>query len=231
MDQWEIHQKCFTLPIKMLENIRFYIIYLALLSGTIGLFSIRKLPNNKAKSILIIIWLAFLVEFIGINFSKWTGKINYLIFNGYIFISFFYYLLLLKTLLVKKNNQKVGFSAIILFTVFYLINFFLFQHDIDKTFTNSFTIGVFLILVLSCLYLIEIFNTEKVLNFKKSIYFWFILGILLFHVPFLPFMLAIDWFLIERVESIYSFVLFFLNLLMHSCFIIGFIWTEKKYNY
>lgn len=215
----------------MLENIRFYTIYLALLSGIVGLFFYHKLPNNKAKSILIMIWLSVLIEFLGINFSKWTGKINYFIFNFYILISFFYYIYLLKLLLNRINNKIIATIFLILFVIFYIINFFLIQHNFDKTFTNSFTLGVFFVLILSCLYLIEISNSEKILNFKRSIYFWFILGVLLFHLPFLPFMLAIDWFLIERVESIYSFVLFILNLLMHSCFIIGFIWTEKRYNY
>lgn len=215
----------------MLENIRFYTIYLALLSGIIGLFFFYKLPNNKAKSILVMIWLSVIIEFLGINFSKWTGIINYFIFNFYILISFIYYIYLLKLLVHKIIYKTIANLFLVIYIIFYAINFILIQNNIDETFTNSFAIGVLFVLILSCLYLIEMFNSEKILNFKKSIYFWFILGVLLFHLPYLPFLLALDWFLIERVESIYSFVVFILNFLMHSCFIIGFIWTEKRYNY
>ncbi|PWB21752.1 hypothetical protein DCO46_19120, partial [Flavobacterium sp. HTF] len=97
--------------------------------------------------------------------------------------------------------------------------------------TYSFAIGVILVMLLSCVYLVEIFNSDKILNFKKSVFFWYILGILVFHVPVLPFMLAINWFLIKQDESIFSLVLFILNFLAHGCFIIGFVWSEKKYNY
>jgi hypothetical protein len=79
--------------------------------------------------------------------------------------------------------------------------------------------------------LVEIFNSDRVLYYKKSIYFWFVLGILIFHVPYMPFMLAVKLFIKGDIQGLYSVVLFTLNLLMYSCFIIGFIWSEKRFNY
>lgn len=215
----------------MLENLSQYIIYLALLSAIPGIFYYFKLPNNKAKSILFFIWIAFFIDFIGLNFTKWTGIINYPIYNFYILISFSYYIFLLKLLLVKIKNQKLALSFLVVFVGIYFINILFIQNNIVTTFTTVFAIGVIMILFLSCLYLFEIFSSEKILNFKKSIYFWFILGILAFHVPFLPFMLAIHFLKIDNNTTIFSFVLFILNLLMHSCFLIGFVCSEKKYNY
>lgn len=215
----------------MLENLRFYIVYLALIALIIGLVFFHKLPNYKSKSIVVLIFLSFVVEFIGINFSSWTGITNYFIFNFYMLLSFIYYIVLLKSL-VKKMTYKITANIfLITFIGFYIVNFFLIQNNLNITFTYSFALGVFFILILSCLYLMELFDSDNILNFKYSIYFWFILGVLLFHVPFLPFMLAIDWFLIQRVESIYSLVIFVLNFFMYTCFIIGFVWSEKKYNY
>ena len=215
----------------MLENLRFYIVYLALIALIIGLVFFHKLPNYKSKSIVVLIFLSFVVEFIGINFSSWTGITNYFIFNFYMLLSFIYYIVLLKSL-VKKITYKITANIfLITFIGFYIVNFFLIQNNLNITFTYSFALGVFFILILSSLYLMELFDSDNILNFKYSIYFWFILGVLLFHVPFLPFMLAIDWFLIQRVESIYSLVIFVLNFFMYTCFIIGFVWSEKKYNY
>lgn len=208
----------------MLENLGLYIIYLALLSGIPGLFFYSKLPSNKAKSILFFIWIAFIIDFIGLNFTK-------CIYNLYILISFSYYIILLKLLLIKVKNQKIALSFLVVFIGIYFINILFIQNNLVTTFTNVFAIGVIMILFLSCLYLLEIFSSEHILNFKKSIYFWFILGILAFHVPFLPYMLAINFFLIDNNTTILNFVLFILNLLMHSCFLIGFICSEKKYNY
>ncbi|MBA9073903.1 hypothetical protein GGR22_002070 [Flavobacterium gossypii] len=215
----------------MLENLRFYSIYLALLAGIVGLFFLYKLPGNKAKSLLGMIFFSVLTEFVGSNLTRWTGLINYCVFNIYILVSFTYYLILLKYLLVHRNHKRFADILLIIFVLFYICDFIFIQKTIFEAFTFSFAFGVIFVLILSCLYLVEIFNSKKILNFGKSIFFWFILGVLLFHVPFLPFMLAIKWFLIESNETIYSLMLFILNLLMYGCFIFGFIWSEKKYNY
>lgn len=215
----------------MLENLRFYSIYLALLAGIVGLFFLYKLPGNKAKSLLGMIFFSVLTEFVGSNLTRWTGMINYCVYNFYILASFSYYLILLKYLLIQRSYRRTADIFLIVFILFYLSNLIFIQKSISETFTDSFALGVLFVLILSCLYLVEIFNSKKILNFRKSIFFWFILGVLLFHVPFLPFMLAIKWFLIESNETIYSLMLFILNVLMYGCFIIGFIWSEKKYNY
>lgn len=215
----------------MFEFLRSYIIYLAFLSGIVGLFSLPKLPGNKAKFLVLLIWFSILTEIVGYYFTQWTGLLNFHVYNFYMFISFSAYILLLRALFTKYNNRIAAVLFLILFIVSFFLNILYFKEDMNRSFTYSFAIGVLLVLILSCFYLIEIFNSEKILNFKKSVFFWYILGILVFHVPFTPFMLAINWFLIKQDESIFSLVLFILNFLAHSCFITGFIWSEKKYNY
>ncbi|KAF2326715.1 hypothetical protein [Flavobacterium ginsenosidimutans] len=215
----------------MFEFLRSYIVYLALLSGIVGLFSLPKLPDNKAKFLVILIWFSIITEIVGYYFTQWTGLLNFYVYNFYMFASFSAYILLLRALLTQKDHRISAVLFLILFIISFFLNILYFKEDMNRSFTYSFAIGVLLVLILSCLYLVEIFNSEKILNFKKSVFFWYILGILVFHVPFTPFMLAINWFLIKQDESIFSLVLFILNFLAHSCFIIGFIWSEKKYNY
>lgn len=215
----------------MLKELGSYTVYLALLSGVPGIFFYFKLPNNKAKSLLVFIWIAFVIDFIGINFKEWTGYVNYPIYNFYILVSFSYYIILLKLLLVKIKTQRIASLSLLFFIVVYFTNILFIQNNLAQTFTNVFALGVIIVLFLSCLYLFEIFSSENILNFKKSIFFWFIVGVLAFHVSFLPYMLAIHFLLIDTNDTILSFVLFILNLLMHSCFLIGFICSEKKYNY
>ena len=215
----------------MFEFLRFYIFYLALFSGIIGLISWHKLPDNKAKSLVILIWFSVIIEKVGYYFTEWTGLLNYYVFNFYMLVSFPAYILLIRSLLQKINHRIIAIFSLFLFIISFFLNILYFKQDVNHSYTYSFAIGVLLILMLSCLYLVEIFNSDKILNFKKSVFFWYILGILVFHVPFLPFMLAINWFLIKQDDSVFSLVLFILNLLAHNCFIIGFVWSEKKYNY
>ncbi len=215
----------------MFEFLRSYIIYLALLSGSIGLISMHKLPGKKAKFLVILIWFSALIEFVGYYFTYWTGLLNYYVYNFYMFVSFSAYILLLRSLLLKTNYRLTAVYFLILFMLSFFLNIMYFKEDPNRSFTYSFAIGVVLVLILSCLYLVEIFNSDKILNFIRSVFFWYILGILVFHVPFTPFMLAINWFLIKQDDSVFSLVLFILNILAHSCYIIGFLWSEKKYNY
>jgi len=215
----------------MFEFLRSYIVYLALLSGIVGLFSLNKLPGKKAKFLVVLIWFSVLIEIVGYYFTQWTGLLNYYVYNFYMFVSFSAYILLIRSILLNRSYRFAGYLFLILFIVSFFLNIWYFKENVNHSFIYSFAIGVLLVMILSCLYLVEIFNSDKILNFKKSVFFWYILGILVFHVPFLPFMLAINWFLIRQDESIFSLVLFILNFLAHSCFIIGFIWSEKKYNY
>ncbi|CAD0005422.1 hypothetical protein BXU10_06715 [Flavobacterium sp. LM4] len=215
----------------MFEFLRFYTVYLALFSGIIGLISWHKLPTNKAKFLVILIWFSAAIERVGYYFTAWTGILNYYVFNFYMLVSFCAFILLLRSVLSKTNYRIIGLLSLILFILSFFLNILYFKEDINQSYTYSFAIGVLLIMILSCLYLVEIFNSNKILNFKKSVFFWYILGILVFHVPFLPFMLALNWFLIKHDESIFSLVVFILNVLAHSCYIIGFLWSEKKYNY
>ena len=215
----------------MFEFLRSYIIYFALLSGIAGLISLHKLPGNKAKSLVILIWFSVVIEIVGYYFTYWTGLLNYYVYNFYMFVSFSAYILLIRSLLLNRNNKLSAILFLVVFIFSFFLNVLYFEHDLNNSFIYSFAVGVLIVMILSCFYLVEIFNSDKILNFKKSVFFWYILGILIFHVPFLPFMLAIKWFLIKQDESIFSLVLFILNLLTHTCFIIGFLWSEKEYNY
>ena len=215
----------------MFEFLRFYTFYLALFSGIIGLISMHKLPSNRAKFLVILIWFSVLIEKVGYHFTEWTGLLNYYVFNFYMLVTFSAYILLLRSLLSKVNHRIVASLCFMLFIISFFLNILYFKEDVNHSFTYSFAIGVILIMILACLYLVEIFNSDKILNFKRSVFFWYILGILVFHVPFLPFMLALNWFLIKHDESIFSLVVFILNVFAHSCYIIGFLWSEKKYNY
>lgn len=215
----------------MLEDLRFGIVYLALLSGICGLVFWHKLPNNKAKLILLLIWFSALVEIVGRYFTKWTGLLNYYVFNFYILIIFSAYIILLRSFLKRQAYKKLASALLLLFLAFYGVNYFFLQNEFGQIFSNSYFAGVICIIILSFIYLFELFSSNLVLSYSKSIYFWFVLGILIFHVPFLPFMLSLDWFLIDYNPSVYGLILFFLNLLMNFCFVVGFIWSEKKYNY
>jgi hypothetical protein len=215
----------------MLENIRHYSGFLTLLSGIIGIVFWYKLPNNKSKLFLFSIWFSIILDLIGKYYTEWTGQLNYIIYNLYVLIIFSIYIILLRSLLEKLFFQKTALLFLLFFILTFFLNWFFIQNGLTEILTNSYALGVVFITVLGSMYLFELFSTNLILNYSKSIFFWFVLGVLLFHVTYLPFMLSLKWFLIDYNPAIYGLILFFLNLLMNTSFIIGFICSEKRYNY
>ncbi len=216
----------------MIENLRYLPGLFALITSVVGVLNWAKLPNYKSKLFLVAIFLSAFTEFLGLYFTQWTGLLNYYVFNFYIFILFTIYYYLLASI-IKKYLYKI--IALLFIFLYFLAIFISIAVNSDRLglgiFSEIYALGVLFFIILSILYLLEFFNSDKVLNYSKTIFFWFILGVLLFHVPFLPFMLSLEWFLIEYNTSIYWIIIFILNVIMNVCFITGFIWTEKKYNY
>jgi len=214
----------------MLGDVRFYIVYVVLFAGIFGLFYRHKLPNYKSRLVVFLIWFTALIEIVGKHFTEWTGLLNYCVFNVYIIVTFTVYIIVLKGLLKKEIYKDLAWIFMAIFIIYFILNAFC-RNPLQHIFTNSYVVGVIITAILSFLYLLEVFSSDFVLNYTKSIFFWFTLAILIFHIPYLPFMLSLDWFLIDYNPSIYGLILFFLNFLMNFCFVVGFIWSEKKYNY
>ncbi len=215
----------------MLENLRFYVIFLTLLSLGVGLLYWYKLPTNRSKLFLYTIFFSAVMDFLGTNFTQWTGLLNYWIYNFYFFILFIVYIILLRSLLKKLAYKYISRFFLIFFIVFSLTNWIFFQNGINTILTYNYAIGVIFITILGSLYLFEIFSTDLILSYSRSIYFWFVIGVMIFHIPFLPFMLSLKLLLIKYSPTAWSLIIFFLNLLMNASFIIGFICSEKRYNY
>ncbi len=214
-----------------MESLGNYVIYLTLIATVVGFFYYNKLPNKKAKSLLALILLSFLAEVIGRNFPYWFELENYIVFNLYILITLNSYIILLGLLLKKSASKRASSVFLLLLNLLFVIDM-IYLHDIfEGMLTYYYTFGSTLVLILSSLYFVEMFNSNRSSHYKKSIYFWYILGILLFYIPFLPFMLASKMFLFENPAPLFGFMLFSVNVLMYGSFVIGFIWSNKKYNY
>ena len=217
----------------MLENLIYIPGIFAFITGIIGLLNWSKLPNYKSKLFLYSILLSIITEFLGIYFPKWTGLDNFWVFNIYIVVLFSIYFFILYNILKKHDNKLIALGLIIIYLITITISLVYNQNKIGiEIIKENYALSVVFFTILSIQYLIELFNSSNILYYKKSIFFWFLLGALLFHVPFMPFMLSLTWWFIETFgKSIYMIIIIMLNLIMNSCFVIGFIWTEKKYNY
>ncbi|UMB59534.1 hypothetical protein MHL31_10635 [Lutibacter sp. A80] len=88
-------------------------------------------------------------------------------------------------------------------------------------------VGSILIVISVLTYYSELLQSDEILYIKKSMFFWISLGVLLFNIGFIPVYIIAEFI---SFGGVYNIVALFLNLLMVSCFLTGFILSEKAYN-
>jgi hypothetical protein len=217
-----------------MQELTSYIKYIALTSALINTIFFYKYAGGRAKYFFYSIWFIALTEF-SYRFLYYkvfdqdisTSKI---VVNTYTLVQFSFYFLWYRSLIKNKFNKRLILWFLGFFYIaFVLISIFL-QGYTEITQSYVYTIGMILLVVGIILYFMEILSSEFTLNFARSVYFWFSLGLLLFHIPFMPFMFIAEYLNFNESDP-YAIVIFGLNLIMHGCFIFGVLWSKKKYNF
>lgn len=206
----------------MLEEIRFYSKYLALVVAIVGLFKYKDYAHTKAKYFLFSVWYIVFTEFLGTYFYKWFNMVNYSVYNTYMLVQFTFYLWWIRLLIQSEAKRKALSIFIAMFVILHLIDDVFIHTFFYDSSTYGYTVGVVFVVISICLYLVEQFNSEKVLTITNSKYFWFLLGILIFNATYLPFKVANKYFLFGDVRPL-SVVNFILCVILYSCFLVGFL--------
>lgn len=215
-----------------MEILTISIRYIALLSAIIATLAYPRYARGKAKYFLYSIWFTAITEFsykvVYYQILKGEYPIHFIV-NIYTIIQFIFYFFWYRYLIRTIKYKNWILYIALFFITFATINTIFFQDFIYERQTYTYITGVLFVIITICTYFLEVFKDDFILHFQRSVYFWFSLGILLFFIPFLPFMIASEFF--HYGGDLYSLVIFILNVVMHSCFVIGVLWSKKKYNY
>ena len=212
-----------------MEEIRFLSKYLALAVLIFGLYSYKNYSNTKAKYFIFSILYAVLTEFIGSNFHNWFGIVNYAVYNVFIIIQLTFFLWWFQHIIESQKRKNIIKIFIGLYLVYSVVNMCYLQDFILGNQTYTYAVGVIFLLIAIGFYFVETFNKDSVLNITDSILFWFTLGVLLFYGTFMPFLFASKLFLLGD-KWILSLVTFLLNVIMYTCFAVGFYKSYKNNN-
>ncbi len=210
-----------------LLNIGTFIQFLTALTSTLYL---KKYNNTILKYFSILLWYTFINEFVGILIIDYYSRFNAIIYNIYHVINFSYLLLLYRNYLTNKKYKKITLTFCIIYLIAFIINGF-FENYIIEFNRFPYIIAALFLVVTIIFYFIEILNSEKVLNTKRNLLFWISVGLLLYFVGNLPFRILRNYYEDLADATVISLVNFTLTIVMNSCFIIGFIWSNKKQRY
>ena len=95
----------------------------------------------------------------------------------------------------------------------------------------SFIIGASFLLILTGFHLHQLLNSDYTLKIKHKLSFWITIALVLFNIGMIPFILLSKYFNVWINNSAFTIIFFILNMILYSCYIIGFTWTKKKYNH
>jgi hypothetical protein len=207
-----------------------YFITLSFLVILASLYRYSKYFDSKLKYFPILLMYIFLTELLGLIikfdpeknpfFTNLYSKYNFLIYNIYdiLFFGYFFYLYW-----HYCNSKKIIFIGSLIYIFSFIINLS-FTNIIIYPLIFSYTIGGIILIISASMHLKE--NIKKSL-LKKNILFWISLGLIIFHIGFIPINI-----LYTLKSNELNFFLYKIHLalvvLMYSCFVYGFIQMKGK---
>jgi len=121
-------------------------------------------------------------------------------------------------------------AFLIFYCFFILVDFFFLKTAFFTDFIVYNTVFVAIMLIITViLFLIEIVNNERIIFYiKKSFAFWISVGSLLFFIGVIPIIIIASFL---NFDGIFDSILAGLNFIMYGSIILGFLWSDKNYDY
>ncbi len=203
--------------------------FFQLATALIGSIYYYKYKDSLLKHFIFYLWFIVLMEYSGFIIRKYFEiQSNHLLYNVFYVISFAYLFYLYNSVL-KKKKKIVKYSYIVYIITLIIYGFFV--GDINEFQTIPYVVGASLLILAIIFYFTEILATEKVLHTKKNLLFWISVGLLLFYVGSIPFTITINYYANIKGVSYLFAINYSLIIVLNLCYIIGFIWSNKKQLY
>ncbi len=193
-----------------------------------GLIYKRKFSQNKYLNYFIYFLIyTFISESIGTYLAYYLKVSTNIVYNTWQIVNFLFFSFFFLSRIASKKKRLFIKLLVIGFITITLINVIFFGHYVQHLLLNNVIFAKFLVVILTITYFIEVLESDEVLNIKHSLFFWIALGEFLYNLGFLP---AIALFKFITVFGMFQYITFILNIIMHLCFITGFIISKKEYN-
>lgn len=208
-------------------TLRSSIKYFELLAAIVGTIYFKKYNKGVIKYFLLILWYTAINEFFSF-FIKQTGVVYTIIYyNIFHLINFSFLFVLYINYLKTSMHRKIIATLFLIYVFSFLINMF-FENYTLQIQTVPFYIATVSIIVSIMFYFSQILNSTQVLYVRKNLLIYISVGYLLYLVGNLPIRIIRNYFYeIPNLEYILN-LSSILSIIMNICFILGFIWSEKK---
>jgi hypothetical protein len=191
--------------------------FLELLTVLVVLFHFKKYKEAYFKCFFVYALVLFTFEILIYFFFK---KNNIHIYNIYTFFEFN----LVATIYYFLNKEKLSLTlmkySMIVFNIVYFISFYFTSLQAYTTILGALIVSVFMIL-----YLKELLNSSKIIDYRIDLSFWITVGMLFYYLTTIPFLTLV--YVIGMKSPLLFYIIHIITIITHLCFIYGLIWSRK----
>lgn len=197
-------------------------------SISVGIFNYQKFRHNKyLKLFLYFLIYSFFSEVVGLYVGNVLIVKNNFVYNTWNIVNLLFLTYFFLNKIRTRLKRIIVYVLITSFILITLINIIFYSNYIVETLLNNILLAKSMVVILIIIYFTEILEDDTILNFKNNLYFWIALGVFLYNVVFLPAIALVKY---TSVFGMFKYITLGLNLIMHTCFITGFIISKKEYN-
>lgn len=185
----------------------------------------NKYVDSNEKYFLFFLWFTFAIDVTGVIRDQIFSMKSTLLYSIFVIVSFLFYFYWYYTVLKSKIFKLMAVLSAVLFIGITLVTQIVPNSEGQG---YAFVTGAIGLLVLTFFHFYQLLTGDEVLIVKYKLSFWISTALLLFYIGILPLMLLAEHIEIKGMN--YTIILLSLNIILYGCYIIGFIWTKKKYN-
>jgi len=196
-------------------------LYSQFLVALLGVIIFIKKRTFFINLLVLFLLTTFLVELLGWYLPK-VGKTNFEVYHFYTVFQYVVIFFLYKRLLKDRKYFRLSYLLLFFLLVFWILAFF------EKIYLHYMgIIGSLNVGFMVFLFLRELLLSNEIVNYKRLLPFWVSVGLLVFHLPAIPFFSF--WSYMKNRDLLP--ILYSLIVLMNVIISFGLIWSSKKVEY
>ena len=195
------------------------------------IFYIKKSFDINLKYFLAFLLAMCLLEIVA-SFVKRMGFYNLIVYNILTLLEFNFLLLFIKNILNSSKSKKIINFLLKIFNIIYTSSslYYIWINSYLSTYNSvASIIGSILVSIAVFLFLRDFLNSDKILNYWKTLSFWISFGLLIYYLGTIPFTSIMNFISNITLESklLLIKIQYLLTTLMYTCFIFGALWGQK----
>jgi len=175
-------------------------ILVEIIAFIVSVFCYTAIKNKPMIWFIPFLLFIVIIEHTGMYIQEELHKVNSWLYNISIPVEFFFYSYLFKSYFRDKRFKKIAMACQWFIPVFAIGNA-VFSQGFYNFNTHTLVAGNVVMIMLCCLYFVDLFKKEEETVLRKDPMFWISTGLLFFNLGELPYTIFMDYLIAHRHDQ------------------------------